>query len=443
MALRIRLAWILGVTLSAATALAAAAAKRPQPPPQICIGSNCASTPDPTSAGNLKFHPGIYAFFDYAGGVGLSRLGNGQDGKDLQVINSLKPNDNLAGIAIVVMWTTLDRGTTGPQYDWSVPDAYFAAAKAAGKRFWIRVHDTQISKGSVASGKSLVPPWLVKKYGAQNVQLNYAPVGTGVFAKRYNPVVTGAYIDLLQALAARYDSDPMFEGLGMFEETAFGVDTSGSAVTLDTPGADYSTDAMFTQLYRLMAAMRDPTKGFKTSNVLLSANYLFKGADSAPNWNAVLAKVEQYKMVLGGPDSWIPEWTYPRLPMTDGSQMSAAKSTTAFAAAPANPQYKRSIWSDEAYRGWRPGTTDWRDRILFGPDVELTDVGGYITKSMDPVPTLADIWKIRSGVDRAHYFFFDINYAPTGNYGSAAQQWAAQYKWVQSAGSTNTKNPYD
>src|SRR3569833_2223046 len=156
--------------------------------------------------------------------------------------------------------------------------------------------------------------------------LNFAPTGTGIFAKRYNPVVTDAYIALLQAMAARYDSDPNFEGVVMFEETAFGVDVSGSSVTLDTPGADYSNDAMFTQLYRLMAAMRDPAKGFKTSNVLLSANYLFRGADNVTNWQNVLAKVEQYKMVLGGPDSWIPEWTYPRMPMTDTAQMAAAGS---------------------------------------------------------------------------------------------------------------------
>src|SRR5882672_10905252 len=344
MALRIWLASILGVTLSLSVGTALAATKRPQPPPQICIGSNCVTTPDPTSnTGTLKFHPGFYGYFDYAGGDTLGRLGNGSDGKDLQLINTLKPNDNLAGIALVLMWTTLDRGTTGPQYDWSVPDAYMAAAKAVGKRVWIRVHDTIISKNwSVAAGKSVVPKWLISKYGAQNVMVNYAPVGTGVFTKRYNPNVMSAYIDLLQAIAARYDSDPMFEGVAIFEETAFGVDTSGSSVTMNTPGADYSNDAMFTQLYRLMAAMRDPVKGFKTSNVLLSANYLFKGADSPSAWTDVLSHVEEYKMVLGGPDSWIPSWTYPRMPLTDGGQKAAATSIAAFAAAPVNPGYKRS-----------------------------------------------------------------------------------------------------
>jgi hypothetical protein len=422
-----------------------AATKRPQPPPQVCIGNNCVSgsTP-PSNVGSLKFHPGFYGYFNYAGGNGLNRLGNGNDGKDLQLINQLTPNDNLAGIAIAVMWTTLDRGTTGPSYDWSVTDAYLAAAKKVGKRLWIRVHDTQITKGaSVAAGRSVVPKWLVNKYGAQNVMLNYEPVGTGVFTKRYNPDVTGAYIDMLQAMAARYDSDPNFEGVVMFEETAFGVDISGSSVTLDTPGADYSNDAMFTQLYRLMAAMRDPNKGFKTSNVLLSANYLFRGADNVTNWQNVLAKVEQYKMVLGGPDSWIPEWVYPRLPMTDTAQITAAGSATALAAAPANPSYKRSLYGDEVYRGWKPGSTNWRGRILFGPDAEATDFGGYVTKNMNPLPTLAEIYKIRGGVDQAHYFFFDINYLPTGNYGGPAQQWAGQYAWVKQAGPTNTKSPYN
>jgi hypothetical protein len=444
MALRSWLASFLCVVLSVGTVLAAGT-KRPQPPSQICIGSNCATTPDPTSnVGALKFHPGFYGYFNYGGGNSLSRLGNGHDGRDLSIINTLKPDDNLAGIAIAVLWTTLDTGTSGPSYDWSVTDAYLAAAKSVGKRLWIRVQDTQITKGaSVAAGnKSVVPKWLITKYGAQNVELNYAPVGTGVFAKRYNPVVTDAYIALLQALAARYDSEPNFEGVVMFEETAFGVDVSGSSVTVNTPGADYSNDAMFTQLYRLMAAMRDPVKGFKTSNVQLSAGYLFRGADSVANWNAVFEKVEQYKMVAGGPDSWIPAWTYPRLPMTDAAQIANARSLAVYTAAQANPDYKRSLYADEVYRGWKPGSTNWRGRILWGPDVEATDFGGYVTKNMNPIPTLAEIYKIRGAVDQSQYFFFDINYGPTGNYGGPAQQWPAQYAWVKSAGPTNTQNPY-
>ena len=178
MALRILLAFILGVTLSGVGAVATADTKRPQPPPQICIGSNCATTPDPTSTGTLKFHPGFYGYFNYAGGNTMGRLGNGHDGKDLAVINSLKPNDNLAGIAIAVMWITIDTGTSAPQYDWSVTDGYLAAAKAAGKRLWIRIHDTQITaKSSVATGRRVVPQWLVNKYGdRKSTRLNSSHV---------------------------------------------------------------------------------------------------------------------------------------------------------------------------------------------------------------------------------------------------------------------------
>lgn len=440
MALRRWLASILCLTLSVGTVLAAGTTKRPQPPPQLCIGNNCVTTTDsPSNVGTLKFHPGFYGYFNYASGNTLGTFNN-----DVKIINSTSPNDNLAGFALAIWWTALDKGTTGPQYDFSIPDAYLAAAKAKGKRIWIRVMDSKISKNwSVANGSKFVPTWLINKYGSENVQLNYAPVGTGVFAKRYSPVVTGAYIDLLQALAARYDNDPAFEGLVMFEETAFGVDTSGTTVTRDTPGADYSNGAMFTQLYRLMAAMRDPVKGFKTSNVQLAGNYLFKNADSPAAWTDIYTKVEQYKMVVGGPDSWIPSWVYPRLPMNDDTQLAAAKSQTAFAAATPNPDYRRALYADEVYRGWKVGTTDWRGRILFGPDVEVTDFGGYVTRNLNPLPTLADIYKVRKEIDRAQYFFFDINYQPTGNYGGAAQQWPAQYEWVKSAGPTNTKSPYN
>ena len=95
-------------------------------------------------------------------------------------------------------------------------------------------------------------------------------------------------------------------------------------------------------------------------------------------------------------------------------------------------------------RGWWPGTTDWRGKVLFGPDAEATDFGGYVTRNLNPIPTLADLWAVRGPkLDGAHYFFFDINYYPTGNYGGPAQQWATgQYPWVKSAGPTNRTNPY-
>ena len=77
--------------------------------------------------------------------------------------------------------------------------------------------------------------------------------------------------------------------------------------------------------------------------------------------------------------------------------------------------------------------------------MEITDVGGYVTRNMgaDP-PTLEQIWQVRGPqLDHSQYFFFDINYKQTGNYGTASQQWStAQYPWLQKAGSTNTMSPY-
>jgi len=110
----------------------------------------------------------------------------------------------------------------------------------------------------------------------------------------------------------------------------------GTSVTLATPGADYAAGSnadapgaptMFGQLYRLMIALRDSNLGFKTSNIQLSANYLFNGSNSAANWMAVLGYVERYHMMLGGTDSWIPAWTYPDLPF-DGPQQSGPGAAT-------------------------------------------------------------------------------------------------------------------
>ncbi len=44
------------------------------------------------------------------------------------------------------MWTTIDNGTSGPSYDWSVIDAYLKAVKAVNKRLWVRVQDATTVK---------------------------------------------------------------------------------------------------------------------------------------------------------------------------------------------------------------------------------------------------------------------------------------------------------
>ena len=435
MALRGLIAFVLGIVLfGSSVALAQSTTKRPQPPSQICIGSKCATTPEPSAAGALKFHPGVYPYFNYSGGTGLSRFG-----KDQTLIATLKPGDNVEGIAIALLWTGIDKGTTGPSYDWSVIDAYLNAVKAVGKRLWVRVQEAELaSNASVASGRRIVPAWLISKYGIENVQANYAPVPRGVAAKRYSPVVTQAYIDMFQAMAARYDSDPSFEGVTIFEETAYQIDNSGTSVTVNTPGADYSEKAMFDNLYALMAGLRDPAKGFKTSNVQVATNYLFRASDSAANWTDVYTHIQKYRMMAGGPDSWIPSWTFPYLPLAEPQPQRGSNT-----AATLNPLFKRGLYADEVMRGWVKGSTDWRGKILFGPDVEATDFGGYITKSMNPLPTLADIWEIRGKVDRAHYFFFDISWEYSGNYGGTAQHWSTgQYPWVKTMGKTNTTNPY-
>ena len=255
MALRDRLLCAsLGVLLSCNLAMAA---KPPNPPPLVCSGSTCTTTLPPTT-GSLKYHPGFYPFFNYAGGVTQTKLP-----ADLKLIQSLEGNDNVQGIAIAIMWRTIDKGTTGPSYDWSLIDAYLKAVEAENKRLWVRVQEAVITSGaSVASGRKVVPDWLINKYGAEKVMVNYEPAPRGVAAKRYNSVVTDAYIAMFQAMAARYDSDPYFDGVIMFEETAYGIDTSGTAVTRDTPGKDYTEAGMFSNLYALMDGLRDPQKGF-------------------------------------------------------------------------------------------------------------------------------------------------------------------------------------
>src|ERR1700730_5870099 len=304
--------------------------KRPQPPPQVCIGSDSVSSPTAPSGDALKFHPGFYPYFNYAGGTNMTKFS-----RDQTLISSLKPNDKRGRRAIAIMWRTIDTGTTGPSYDWSVIDAYLKAVKGVNKRLWVRVQDAFYGNGaSTAGGSRVVPDWLINKYGAQAVQIDYDNGRRGVAAKRYSAIVTNTYIAMYQAMAARYDSDPSFEGVTLFEETAYAVDTRAG-----TPGADYNEKGMFDQLYALMAGARDGAKGFKTSNVQVAGNYLFKGSDSAANWNAVFTQIQKYRMMLGGADSFIASWVYPSMP-TASAQVAGPGTTTH-----TNTDYRRNIYS--------------------------------------------------------------------------------------------------
>lgn len=413
-------------------------------------GSDTIQT-DPAAGGTtLRNNLGIYAFFNVAGGVSA-----GQFNQDKVIIAGTGPGDNLKGFAIHIYWRTIDRGgTSGPVYDWSVVDSYLAACKAVGKQLWIRWCEAIITpSGDTESGTRTVPTWICSALGgAQNAQVDYnqADGHFGVMSKRYSAALNTYWIAFLKAFVARYDNEPFMEGFSIYEETAADVGTTGTSVTLATPGADYSEAGMLTQMLRIGAAVRDPAQiNCQHLNVVFGANYLFRTSDNQSSWDQVFNMCINNRMGLMGPDTWIESWTYPDLPYTTDAQkhyptQNATNANT-------NPNRKRGLPADDFYRGWYGGS-DYRGRVLWAPDCEVTDMGGYITKNMSPVPTAADLFVVRNGLDKCHYFFFDCIYSGMGYTGNGtgafpgagpAQEWhTGQYPWVKTAGPTNTDHPY-
>jgi hypothetical protein len=404
---------------------------------------------------------GLYAWFDYAGGVDNGRYTNGDKG----IIEATAPGDGLTGFGAHQMWRTIDSGSgSAAVYDWSVIDNYIASCAKVGKKLWWRFHEALISqKWSVANGQRVVPTWISNAMGGpQFSQFNYSTVAPGILSKRYNATLVQYWINFLKAFVARYDNNPVMEGFTIYEETAINGDSSGTSVTVATPGADYSNQGCQDQLIRIINAVRDPAQiNCKRLACTIGQNYLFAGFDSQARWDQIFQACIANNVGMTGPDSWIEDWTYENIPYTNKNypQQNANGSKT-------DPTYNtkknRGLYTDRIYRGWYGGT-DYRGKILWAPDMELTDSGGYVTKNMNPVPTPADIWKVRGpGLDNSHYFFFDVLYGPTGykaknsdgtlvspNQGPA-QAWndsanptAGVYNWVKTVKPvTNHVSPY-
>jgi hypothetical protein len=435
------------------------------------VGSAASATLTGGSPGSgLKFHPGFYGSFDYSGSVNATRF----NGSDRAVINATATNpsvgvatDNLMGFAFILQWLAIDTGTSAPNYDWTVVDLYANAIRAKNKQWWLWSNWSGFvannSNASVTTGANCVPQWLLNQQGAFATLGNYrrsdlnppsAP-GAGVFAKLYNAPILNAYIAFLQAVAARYDNDPNFEGfihgIGTANPSFNGVDTLGTSQAHLNYNSDYTDAGMVSAFKSIMSRGR---AAFAKSNIWLTTDYLFNEAGSSSysgqdvSWTDVCNTAVANKCILGGVDSWTRNWIYLQTPFTSTGQNAYATVT--------NTNFHRGVYSDQVIRGWRSATPGvgqgFRGRMLFAGCQELTEMGGYIGQF-----SAADIWSYRgAALDNVHYMFYDVGTAQSGNYGlnkspntfwNAATSYDATYgqsvyRFIQGAGRTNTVNPY-
>lgn len=414
-------------------------------------GTGTVVVPPPVTT-NLRFNPGFYGFFDVAGGVtGNTHIGVG--GVDLiNFINSsipahpqYAPTDNMAGLGFCVRWMDIDKGTSGPSYDWSVVDNFAAAIRAKGKQWWLGMIPVGIGAGAVrgltANGARCVPQWLATQYGLSACQVDAGPQGP--YTKFYHPGVFAAYIAMIKAFAIRYgDPDTFCEGY----VHNFGNGTA-LELTNNANASDYTPQKMTQASIDMFAAVRAMPE-CKALNFIFAADYLWNQASSTSwsgadvDWGRIMDALIVNKWGLGNANTIYNKGVYPQLPFSSTGQNTYATKT--------NPDFFHNLHSDDVMRGWRSATPGvgmgYRGRLLLAFESSQAEMGGQASLSGPGglgIPP-ADIWLTRGpNLDNVHYMFFCINNSLTGNYGSSEVKWSTgQYPFIQSAGNTNRINPY-
>lgn len=397
--------------------------------------------------------------------------------------------DNLTGFAFIQKWRAIDAGTSVATYDWSVTDLYANAigdgtprgGTVGKKKQWLWWFDpfrfVSGTPRSCSTGFRCCPDWLVNQ-GLFQCQGNYRTLGQGVYPKMYNTPVFNAITGLIDAFIARYDSDPYCEGIvfaiGSAMPVLNAVDTLGTSAPNINYDTDYTDSGMLTSYLNLITHVRSKTTNL---NFWVNTDYLFNEGGSSSwtgqdvQWAQLIQALINSQGGMGGPDSWTQNWVYPNAITSAGSGSGTTGCLTPAGASnyaitqnsysPANSCYHRAIYADEVYRGWRaasPGGSGFVGQIRKFSCIELTEMGGSIGQFAP-----SDVWLARgTATDKSQYMAIDINYSQTGNFNTGTSgspkpntYWntipsgqsgtvtgPTVYSWIQTAGATNTVDPY-
>jgi hypothetical protein len=251
---------------------------QPNPPPQICVNAQCATSPtgSPAPSGNvIKWNPGHYmaSYTVIHPGDSISKV--------LPELDDLNNQDAIIGYRMFITWGALE--PTQGNYDFSAVDAILARLKTAynkPKRLVIELW--LYGQGALKNGTgSIIPPYIQQNsiYGASPVAgssgwwgQNSNGVSTGQYAPAlyYQPVMD-RLIATVQALGKHLDGDPSVEALFVQEDSPI----AQAAVNLGSVDPHYSDGAWLTQLERLLTAA---TTAFPHTSVIMSNSYFVRQA---------------------------------------------------------------------------------------------------------------------------------------------------------------------
>lgn len=238
-----------------------------------------------TGAAGIKFHAGHYLMTNFFMVPGKTGGISGGSGPLLAALTSA--GSNVIGYMGAYCWGTIEQSQG--VYDWSQVDADFNYCKSIGKRFAALI----ATNTGNHSGTAALPAYILANstYGASPTAGQYGCWNYNgsslLLMATWRPAVQARLNLLTQAFAARYDNDPFFELICLYE-------TSG-VITVAAP--DYNNGAMLTQ-YTSWAATA--INAFAKSNVSSQNNYCGSQSDT----NTLTAYLAANRGGIGGPDVW-------------------------------------------------------------------------------------------------------------------------------------------
>ena len=407
----------MGAALAALLVVAAQAAdKRPNPPAQVCIGSNCAVTP--ATGGKIKWNPG-----HYAGGNGSIYAGTSASDWYPTMDGALKNYPLFKGFRIWVTWSAIE--TSKGTYDFTQIDAILNRLKTqystprhliftlypSGPVSLWRAGDNRVIPAYIESDSAYGPSPVAGSYGWWGP--NSGGKSTGSYEPAlWRPAVMDRYIALVQAIAAHYDNEPYFEGM-MFQEDVYHIAAAGS---------DYTNPNMLVQIQRLLTAS---VAAFPHTNVIFENTWGLGYSDLAQNLELWMVN----NRVAPGSADTIGESAF-AIPSTYGRPSSVN-------------------WGIAAYMGMKDsGSTysggDLRGRIPAMMDVEADDIAGpYYRKYGGPF-TPADICAALNNEYKASHAFWDHFMGSESVRGQpipASAQWPNLAAALEKCPLTNTAYP--
>ncbi|HEY6456413.1 MAG TPA: hypothetical protein VIY90_14160 [Steroidobacteraceae bacterium] len=285
-------------TLLLAVGSLAAFAAVPNPPPQVCLGSKCATTPV-ASSGTMKWHPGHYAQSDFyftpsnlnATYADIDRMAAVLDGQG---------NPRFKGYMIQFHWADIEPTTQG-----TYSSAQITAINSVLSRLTTHYQYNGVTvpfrlmiriRVESQGGTGGLPSYIVSGISGQGsdaVSASGSAGPGGYAAALWRAPVMNAYIKMASYLGSLYDASPYVEMFQALEETS---------IAYDGPPGDYSGSAFYTQVQNLVSGI---SPSWPTTIKSFGPNFGPNNTDQSWLNNAV-AYASTKSWAAGGSDLLVP-----------------------------------------------------------------------------------------------------------------------------------------